>query len=413
MKSLMTIARNAIERQRKAWRSARIVACASCFRNSGLRLAAKKLGKHDPKRCVRCGSEGQPKLSRGQLELLAHRFFVWGSLLRQQYGAAPLVQFNTYHKSDIDVDPLLQDDLHVFERELGVGFFYYGPRLWMVGEVEPLKALQISAARGPILKRIIDEYPRVALSPDDEFFRIRSSPRKPTLAAEYDSPPHHLAGTGRLDDTNRPVLYGAPDLEVCLHECRVTAEDDIFAATLQPTRELKLLDLSALLEEDVTEFESLDMAVHMLFLAGKHAYDHTRAIAAAAEMAGFDGLVYPSYFSLLRVGAMPLETAYGLSVRRFPEASARERWKTIPNIALFGRPVDAGKVRVSCINRLVLRRVSYDIEYGPAFDMDLIHEKGKEAAKKLREIIDGRLNATVSEFEEDWLNEIAGQKPKG
>jgi hypothetical protein len=38
-----------------------------------------------------------------------------------------------------------------------------------------------------------------------------------------------------------------------------------------PRRSLRFLDLSVvLIEEHVTEFESLDMAIHMLFLAGKH-----------------------------------------------------------------------------------------------------------------------------------------------
>ena len=42
-------------------------------------------------------------------------------------------------------------------------------------------------------------------------------------------------------------------------------------ATIMPNKNLDLLDLGAILfEENVAEFESLDMAVHMLFRAGKH-----------------------------------------------------------------------------------------------------------------------------------------------
>ena len=77
-------------------------------------------------------------------------------------------------------------------------------------------------------------------------------------------------------------MYGSQDLPVCVHECRVTAEDELYVATLSPTRDLKLLDLSVLLrEEDGTEFDSLDMAVHMLFLAGKHSYEISRDSAVA------------------------------------------------------------------------------------------------------------------------------------
>ena len=153
---------------------------------------------------------------------------------------------------------------------------------------------------------------------------------------------------------------------MCVHECRVSAEDEIFVATLAPSTSLRLLDLSVLLkEEDTTEFESLDMTVHMLFLAGKHAYRITRAVADAARISGFDGIVYPSYFSLLRLGQMPFKTTYGISHRRIPQLQEHEQAKSIQNLAVFGRPVSEGKVAVSCIDRLILSRVAYDFHFGP------------------------------------------------
>jgi hypothetical protein len=101
------------------------------------------------------------------------------------------------------------------------------------------------------------------------------------------------------------------DLQVCIHECRVTAEDELYVASLAPTRDLKLLDLTHLLREvHVTEFDSLDIAVHMVFLAGPHSYEIARIIACASRDALYDGVIYPSYFSLLRTGGMPFETAY-------------------------------------------------------------------------------------------------------
>jgi hypothetical protein len=85
---------------------------------------------------------------------------------------------------------------------------------------------------------------------------------------------------------------------VCVHECRVTVEDDLYMATLTPLRDLRLLDLTAVLDEDVTEFDSLDMAVHMLFHAAPHSYAACRAIATAPSRAAYDGVAYPSYFSM-------------------------------------------------------------------------------------------------------------------
>jgi RES domain len=128
-------------------------------------------------------------------------------------------------------------------------------------------------------------------------------------------------------------MYGSQDLQVCIHECRIAAEDDIFVATLAPASDLRLLDLTESLHEEVaTEFESLDMAVHMLFLAGKHSYEISREIAFACHAAGYDGIIYPSYFSLLRTGGMPFETTFGISHRRVKQLADRERSKTIPNL---------------------------------------------------------------------------------
>jgi hypothetical protein len=107
------------------------------------------------------------------------------------------------------------------------------------------------------------------------------------------------------------------------------------------------------------------MAVHMLFLAGKHSYGITREIALGSHAAGYDGLIYPSYFSLLRTGAMPFETMFGISHRRVPQLADREKSKIIGNLALFGRPIEQGRVRVLCINRLILNRVVYGIHFGP------------------------------------------------
>ncbi len=284
---------------------------------------------------------------------------------RARYGAAPLIQFNEHQKTSVDLAPWLEPDVRLIERLLHVGFFHYGPRLWMLGEIEPLKDLHKQKSRRRVVERILAEYPARSLSPAETFYRVRLNPSAPDDPNQYDSPPPEHAGLGRLDSRGQPVLYGSPDLEVCIHECRVAAEDDVFVATLVPKRELRLLDLSVLLKEEVTEFESLDMTVHMLFLAGKHSYKLTRAIGEAARIAGFDGLVYPSYFSLLRLGQMPFQTVYGISQRRIPQLQEHEQTKSIPNLALFGRPVASGSVSVLCIDRLIISRVEYDFHFGP------------------------------------------------
>lgn len=343
-----------------------VLLCSECFNDEGLRLDARLIGVADLSLCPNCGASVGAKLDKVRLDRLAYRFFVWGSLLRCDYGAAPLIQFNNRQKTSISVPSWLDSDMRLIERKLGVGFFHYGPRLWMIGEVEPLKALQDPASCAPVVDRILSEYPGRILALDENFYRIRKAPLRPANAQEYDSPPDSIVGNGRLDSPDFPVMYASPDLQLCVHECRVTAEDDLYVATLAPVSTLRLLDLSALLtHENVSEFESLDMAVHMLFLAGPHSYPITRKISVAAKSAGFDGLVFPSYFSLLRNGTMPFETIYGISLRRLEPLQEYEQAKAVPNFAIFGRPIESGKVRLLCINRLVLRRVEYGVHFGP------------------------------------------------
>lgn len=317
--------------------------CSNCFTDEGLKIDAMKLGLEQDSQCPNCRSSIGRKLTKELIEKMAWRFFVRGTTIRTEYGAAPMVQFNEQHhgESDISPSPWLVTDVKLIEEAARIGFFPYNPRLWMLGEVEPLKCLQDSAQRPQIISRILKEYPERALATDSHFYRIRVCPQNPDEPGEYDSPPIAFAGQGRLDSLNFPVMYGSQDLDVCIHECRAAIDDDIYVAKLKPERPLHLLDLTHVLQEDVTEFESLDMAVHMLFLARSHSYEISREIAIAAKKAGFDGLIYPSYFSLIRTGGYPFETVYGMSMRRYhPQAQEYAQAYTIENLALFGRPLE-------------------------------------------------------------------------
>ena len=105
----------------------------------------------------------------------------------------------------------------------------------------------------------------------------------------------------------------------------------------------------------------------MLFLAGKHSYDITRAIVCAARCEGLDGIIYPSYFSMLRNGGNPIGTMLGLSRRLITEYKEFEAAKIAWSIAVFGRPILDRLVEVSCINRVVFSAVHYSVHFGPVF----------------------------------------------
>jgi len=38
----------------------------------------------------------------------------------------------------------------------------------------------------------------------------------------------------------------------------------------------------------------------------------------------------------------------------------------VPNLAIFGRPIEEKKLEILCINKLILNRVAYDFHFGPA-----------------------------------------------
>lgn len=340
------------------------ILCSECFLDQGLKLLAKKIGFEEHDNCCNCRKINGLKLTLKQVETLAYSFFVVGSILKPNYGAAPLIQFNKHQKTNVKFSTTLKNDVKLFERTLGIGFFHYGPRLWMIGEIGPLKDLQNEETRNSIIERIIKEYPETLLKKSDLFYRVRVDPCNPSNESEYDSPPKQ--GKGRLDSDDFPILYGSQDLEVCIHECKATVENELFVATIKPNKDLKLLDLTELIDEDCTEFESLDLTVQMLFLAGKHSYEISKQLSLEVKKSGFDGIIYPSFFSLVRTGRAPFPTVYGISTRKIPIYKEIEKSTTIQNIALFGRPVKEKKVNVVNINRLGLNRIIYEYQFGPA-----------------------------------------------
>ncbi len=342
--------------------------CSNCFADEGLKIDAFRHGLDEEGICPNCASPSGRKLTMEHIRRLAWDFFVSGTTIRTEYGAAPVIQLNEQHygKSDISPSPWLKHDIKLMEDAAKIGFFHYGPRTWMVGEVYPLKTLQDPIRRSQVIERVVKEYPERTLARDSVFYRLRVCPQSPSDPREYDSPPIQLAGGGRLDSPGFPVMYGSQDIDICIHECRATAEDDIYVATLSPERNLRLLDLTHVLKENVTEFESLDLAIHMLFLARSHSYEISRAISLSVKDAGFDGLIYPSFFSLIRTGGHPFETAYGLSLRRFhPKAEEYAQAFTISNFAIFGRPLESSLIRVKCINRLIITQIGYRGHFGP------------------------------------------------
>jgi len=325
--------------------------CSQCFINEGLKRTAELLGVLTTTKCPNCNSCSGYKLTHNILNDLCYEFFVRGTFIKCDYGGAPRIQFNEYHYEASQPEFFFIDqDVKLIQQILKVGFFEYGPRLWMLGHIEPLDKLQDNNLRNNVFKDIINQYPIRCLDIDSILYRLRVNPKIKNDIYQYDSPPDELLGAGIFDDKWFPVFYASQNLDICLYECRVKAQDEIFIATISTIKPLKLLDLSAaIIEKGITEFESLDLAIRFLFSADNVSYQICKELAQYLNTYSIDGIIYPSYFSYLYSGNESVQNVYG----------------AVPNLALFGRPIYEGKVIVKCINRVLINKVKYHVTFGP------------------------------------------------
>lgn len=314
--------------------------CSECFNDEGLKLTCEKFGINKNIICPNCNKTNGRKITKELLSEISWEYFVNGSSYQSEFGGSSLLMFNEYQKTDVDFGKYLANDIKLIENILGVGFFYYAPRLFTLGLIEQIEKLQSSISEKEILEEIIEKFPTKILNENNHFYRLRKNVSEPNDENQFDSPPLEYSGKGRLDSSDLNILYGSENIEICLHECRVSIIDDLYLAKLVPTIDLKILDLSAEIKEDGTEFESLALSIHYIFRAEEHSYVICRKIAKFAYSKGYDGIIFSSYFSKIKT-------------------------ENIPNIALFNSPITDGKIKVSSIDRIKINKVDYIYSFGP------------------------------------------------
>lgn len=321
------------------------ILCSKCFFDEGLKLTCEKYGDSNNVVCPNCKKNDGFKLSSATLEEVCEEYFINGTIFEPKFGGASLLSFNRLQKTEVNFNSRLNNDIKIIEKELGIGFFYNAPRLFKLGHISQLEKINSKNViqEHKVLDEIVQKFPTKILTNKDYFYRLRKNPKNPDSELEYDSPPIEFAGKGRLDSTDLNILYGSENIEICLHECRVTLLDKLYLAKLVPTQNLKILDLSANIDEDSTEFESLSLSIHLIFRAEKHAYEICRKIAKYALLQSFDGIIYPSFFSKIKSDS-------------------------IPNIALFDYPLKNKKVEIECINKIIIDKIQYDYKFGPVIE---------------------------------------------
>lgn len=341
-----------------------IIGCSECFDDIGLRKVTEKSGNSAPGPCPNCGSLEGSKLTRNSLELACVEFFVRGSIFSCKGWFAPMLQFNYCDRpiDEVGREPL-RKDIRLLSEAFGLKVFLYGPPLWMFGK--PVEEGGEQSWETSDYQKICDYHNERELDSSATFFRVQRNIEFTPQDARFCSPPEEFRTTyGRFDSLKLPVLYCSLDVETCLHESRVSLEDDIFVATMHPTRTLRLLDLtSPKSDSDISPFD--EPRVWLKSLIYDHgSYDVCQQLASHISSLGYDGFVVQSYF----------------------QQAARAKHA---NLCLFGRPVVSGSIGVEGVNKVNLHNVSYEFGFGPAvFKSELFVDEGPL-------VIDDEVSSTV------------------
>lgn len=323
------------------------ILCSDCFKDYGLREMAKKIGKANSVVCPQCNSITGAALDKKGLEELCDHYFVHGSYNNAEYGGSPVLMIGEGDgEFDYSVHKSLNHDIQLIHEAAGLTPMAYGPAVWRVGVSEWMDRLTSRnwKKRDRAVKELISRCSIKEIKPDSRFFRIRTNVVDDVNEKSFDAPESQKYKSGRFNVKDGVVFYASFDVETCIHECRVSMEDYLYVATMEPLRTLRLLDLNQVKEKESEETpsENLSLAIRQILRAGGHSYGVTRRISELAKSQGLDGIIYPSYFN---------------SVRNKPYI----------NIALYGQVIKNKDVRVKSIDRILLGQVKYKFAYGPCF----------------------------------------------
>lgn len=339
------------------WGMPKFLLCSDCFQDVGLKLEAQRVGRwrRPKKSCPNCGTRDGCTLDSNALHELQRQFFSRATApnqLRDDIAVLGLVEDDP---DDFDIGLTLrreaQADWELIQSKISGRLFYRSPRPFYLGITNHFGWEQ-SLSKDVVRNDIVPKLRFTQIDPSTPFYRIRVNVPDADKFEEgqYDTPPRpRRRGFGRFDNPALPLLYGSPNLQVCIHECRVTLADDIFVATLAPTRSLRLIDLTGNYDqpEAIDPIDDLFWFFRGLMNASlPHVYRYCRRIAQTIkDMTDADGFVYNSYYTNV----------------------AGDTGGRAINYALFGRPISEGKLGVVSVNTVRLNRITYDYRLGPLF----------------------------------------------
>lgn len=328
--------------------------CSNCLENEGLELEARKIGTPSETPCSNCGAVTGIKLNSSQINQLIENFFLNGSvdLKTSNYGA----RYKTTSVPDQKFlsgyfDGSLQTDIGLLTKKHQFGLDLSSMRSWDAGitdlYLEVKEVVENCTSNNcltdqlrTIFDKVIDACASFELLPGAKIYRIRLDPTDAvTSPLSYDTAPSKVRSPFRFNGPNSPVFYGSLDVETCIHECRTTVYNEVVLATFKTQNKLRLIDFEKIII-DADLNSNIQSYLNLLFSSGDDSYKESQLLAERIKERGYDGIKYCSYYSMVRSGDHS-------------------------NIALFGYPVNEGKLSLQSLNRIKLDRIIYEYTFGP------------------------------------------------
>ncbi len=255
-------------------------------------------------------------------------------------------------------------DYLLLKENTGVELFWYGPPLWRLGhsllreKVEArLKPAEyqcpLDVGQETTIEQLWDEAIAVlkpaVLNEGDKLFRTRILAKNPLNVLEYDSPPPNLIKPSRFNDSSHQIFYGAFDLETCLLELKLgpseIVRNEVTAARFRLKEPLTVLNLCDIVRGELghSDFVERMALIDGLLFPHERDYFMTQSLSRHIEKLGFDGILHPSAF------------------RYIGNLEAR-------NLAIFGAPVQNGRIELLDINTVTIGSLKYNVRFGPAYE---------------------------------------------
>ena len=323
--------------------SSKIVLCSNCFKHTGLKLMAERLGNKDGKKCPNCGSNDGYRLTKEQAKDLAESYIQQGTYHRAIFGGAPIfgVSDNPPYLDDAYKD---DSDIAILSEKSGLYPYRLAPQMWRVGITTWLEDLQSTdkTVRTEAIEKLFECAAVIDLYPGEVYYRLLADlhGKAANDPLTYDSPDWKYQRNSRFGIEGTRVLYLTTGIESAIYECRATIEDELHLATLQIEAPLRVIDLTTTDDTSPYPGENLSLSLFHLFRSGSVGYDISREIARVARSKEYDGIVFWSFFNQIT----HLEDK---------------------NIALFGSPLEDNTISVVSIERLLLNEAHYSFSFGP------------------------------------------------